>query len=199
MKRTYFEELAPRWDLLPGPPDAEARVERFLGGVLPPNCRRILDVGCGTGILVEPILRTAPSIALLVELDYAHAMLVENRRKRQAEVQVAYVCSDTLSPPLADGAFDAALCFNVLPHVNPLEPALRALLSTLRPGGWLAVGHMMSSGLLNEMHASIGGPVGEDRLLAADKLAGLIRGLGTRIVRAEEREDGYLVLAEKPE
>lgn len=197
MKRAYFDELAARWDTLPGPPDAGARVERFLSAALPANCRRVLDAGCGTGILAEAILRRAPSVELLVELDFAHAMLVENRRKRGEGA--AYVCADAGSPPLAEGSLDAVLCFNVLPHVQPLEGALKALLAALRPGGRLAVGHMLASAAVTNLHATIGGVVGGDRLPPAAELAGQMAALGARVIAARDGEDGYLVLAEKPE
>jgi SAM-dependent methyltransferase len=196
MKRDYFDELAARWDSIPRPPDAPARVERFLDAVLPPVCRRILDAGCGTGILTPGLLRRLGPDGTLVELDYAHAMLVENRRKRAASDPVRYVCGDAAAPALKPGAFDAVLCFGLLPHLESLEAGLRALLALARPGGRLAAGHLMSSALLNDLHASIGGPVGHDRLPSADELGRCLEALGARVVCAEDRPDGYVVAAE---
>jgi hypothetical protein len=71
------------------------------------------------------------------------------------------------------------------------------MLELLRPGGRLAVGHLMSSRALNAMHASIGGAVADDRLPAASELASLCASLGARVLIAEENDHEYTVVVEK--
>jgi SAM-dependent methyltransferase len=195
MKRTYFNELAPRWDTLPVPPDP-GKVARFTALSLAPDARRILDVGCGTGILVEHLRRGAAGFTALVELDIAERMLALNRT-RSGDPRIAHVCSDALHPPFSRGVFDTVLCFNALPHFDPVELTLRSMVECLRSGGLLAVGHLMGSDVLNAFHSSVGGAVGHDRLPAAPELAGLLERLGTEIVRQEEAPDWYLVQARK--
>jgi SAM-dependent methyltransferase len=197
MKRTYFNELAPRWDDLPAPPDAPEKVARFAALAVPPDARRILDVGCGTGILVNHLRRSASGFDTLVEFDVAERMLALNR-SRAEDPRIAHVCGDALHVPFGRGAFDAVLCFNALPHFDPLEPALRSMVECLRPGGVLAVGHLMGSGVLNAFHASLGGAVAHDRLPAAPELAGLLEQLGNEVVRRDEAPDWYLVQARRP-
>lgn len=197
MKRTWFDQLAPAWDSLPGQPDTAARAETFLHKVVPPGCSALLDAGAGTGVLVEPLLRLPAPPARIVELDFAPAMLAENRRKHAARPQVRYICADLCAPPFPASSFDCALLFSALPHVENQRAALAALLALLRPGGRLAVGHMMSSEALNAMHASIGGAVAADRLPPASELAALCASLGARVLLAEENPHEYTVLVEK--
>jgi ubiquinone/menaquinone biosynthesis C-methylase UbiE len=195
MKRAYFEDLAPRWDSLPGPPDAAQRARRFASAALTSRETAVLDAGCGTGILGEAVLAACPNLRLLIECDFAHAMLLENRRKLAAPT-VAQLCGDLAAPPLPSRSLDAVLCLNVLPHLEDLDASLPALLRLLRAGGRFAVGHFMSSPRLNELHRSIGGPVAGDTLPASRELASRLERLGCRVLRADEEEDHYLVLAE---
>jgi ubiquinone/menaquinone biosynthesis C-methylase UbiE len=168
---------------------------RFASAALTSRETRILDAGCGTGILGEAVLAVCPGLRLLIECDFAHAMLVESRRKLPAP-SVGQLCADLAEPPLRPRSLDAVLCLNVLPHLENLETGLPAMLGLLRQGGRFAVGHFMSSQKLNELHKTIGGPVGSDVLPAAAELAARLEGLGCRVLRAEEGEEGSLVLGE---
>lgn len=197
MKRAYFDELAPQWDSLPGPPGAAARARQFASSALTSRETRVLDAGCGTGILGEAVIEVCPNLRLLVECDFAQAMLRENRRKL-VHPAVAHLCGDLAAPPLRSRSLDAVLCLNVLPHLEDLEAGLPALLGLLRSGGRFAAGHFMSSSRLNELHRSIGGPVGGDTLPPAVELAGRLESFGCRLMCAEEDDDHYLVLAETP-
>ncbi len=198
MKREWFDRLAAAWDSLPGQPETAARAETFLRKIVDSRHARILDAGAGTGVLVEPLLRLPEPPELIVEFDFAPAMLGENRRKHAARTQVRLVCGDICAPPFPAGFFDAVIVFSALPHIENKRGALEALLRALRPGGRLAVGHLMGSEALNAMHATIGGAVAEDRLPPARELAALCASLGVKVLTAEENEGEYTVAAEKP-
>ncbi len=195
-KRRYFNELAANWDRIPAPPDAPAKTLRFLESAAVIAARRILDVGCGTGILVPHILATHPAADCVVELDVAESMLQQNAAKFPRS-PVAHVCSDARDLPFADGCFDLVLCFNAVPHLGEPSAALRQLLRVLRPGGVFAVGHLSGSDELNGFHRSLGGPVGADTLIPARDLAVLLSGLGAAPRCTEEAPDWYFVRAEK--
>lgn len=195
-KREYFNRMAREWDQLPAPPDASQKVELFVRKAVRPAHHLILDVGCGTGILLGPLLESGCPGRRIVEMDMAEEMLLENRRKR-AQQGIDWICADALDLPFAAGSFDAVLCFGVLPHLASLETVLAGLLRCLRKGGTLAVGHLMGSETLNAFHGSLAGPVNQDRLPSASALCGVLRRLGGAPLRAEEAADWYLVQAEK--
>ena len=197
-KRDYFNGLAPRWDGFPRPADASVKVARFVSRSLPERLLRVLDVGCGTGLLLEPLLARRVATLQIVELDIAEQMLLESRQKTDGCQSVECVCGDALHLPFRDAAFDAALCFNALPHMVPVRSVLHTLLGCLRPGGILAVGHLMGSQDLNAFHASVGGVVGEDHLPSADTLAGMLRQMGAEVLSSEEASDWYFVHVRKP-
>jgi len=195
-KRRHFDELASRWDQLPGPADPWPRVARFVERASRAQASRILDVGCGTGILLPYLPQACPLATCVVQLDFAEGMLRENARK-VPDRRVARLCADAQTLPFPDEHFDLVLCFGVLPHLVDLKAALEELLRVLRPSGGLAVGHLMGSAELNAFHRSFGGPVANDTLPPAESLAQMLRQLKATVVSAEESPDWYFVEAAK--
>jgi len=196
LKRRYFNELAPRWDALPAPLDATDKVRHFVERAVAPDARLVLDIGGGTGILLPVLLEKFGAAARLVELDLAENMLAESARKFSAP-WVLRLCADARYLPLRAESADLILCFGVLPHLGEAGEALRGLMQVLRPGGALAVGHLMGSRELNALHASLDAAVAGDRLPSAGALAEIFHGLGATAIVAEEYPDWYFVRAEK--
>jgi len=191
--RDYFDALAPRWDSLPSPANASERVRRFVERAVPPSAGRVLDIGSGTGLLLEHLKRARPGLRAVVEVDLAEAMLREARAKGDASA--SFVCADATRLPLAVSSFDAVLCFGVLPHLHDLDMACRGFLAALKPGGVLAVGHMMDSATLNDFHAALDGPVSGDRIDTAATLARRLTALGARVDVVEEEPGWYFIAA----
>jgi demethylmenaquinone methyltransferase/2-methoxy-6-polyprenyl-1,4-benzoquinol methylase len=195
-KVEYFNQIAPQWDSLPCPDDAPEKIRRFIGRVLRPEHRAVLDVGCGTGILVGTLLEARPGVKEVLELDLAVEMLRENRRKH-ADSRIHRVCADAQRLPFRESRFDLVLCFNVLPHLGEIGAALTRLVGVLRPGGTLAIGHAMNSDALNALHASLGGAVGGDQLPPAAALAAELRRIGASVLSEEESPGWYFVEAKR--
>lgn len=194
-KQSFFNDLASRWDRLPDQPET-ATVARFVGRCLGTSARRVLDVGCGTGILL-PHLGQDQVPREIVELDLAESMLLENRKKPDTKL-AAHVCADARRPPFRNASFDRVICFNTLPHLTPIDETLRQLLDCLHPGGVLSIGHSMGSEQLNHFHSGVGGPVGHDRLPPARILGRMLSGMGTEVLCAEDASGWYCVQARKP-
>jgi ubiquinone/menaquinone biosynthesis C-methylase UbiE len=194
-KQRYFSELAPRWDGLPAPAGAPGKVQAFVRRAAVAGARRILDAGCGTGILLPALLEQCPE-ARVVELDLALDMLRVNAG-RFADPRALRVCTDGARLPFPGASFDAVLCFGVLPHFEDLAAALAEMRRVLRPGGALAVGHLMGSRELNAFHRSLGQPVAGDVLPPSEELAAHLSRLGMVRIQAEEAPDWYFVRGEK--
>jgi ubiquinone/menaquinone biosynthesis C-methylase UbiE len=91
--------------------------------------RRVLEVGCGTGLILERIQRFA-SHAEGVDLSpgmLSHAS-ARGLRVREASANAL---------PYPDGSFDVTCSFKVLPHVPDLEGALREMARVTAPGGYV--------------------------------------------------------------
>jgi len=195
-KRSYFNNLAAQWDYLHESAEALAKVRQFVESGKRQGASHILDVGCGTGVLLPWLLQIYPAATCFLELDFAMDMLRENVRK-YPDTRVSRVCADAQTLPFREESVDLVLCFGVLPHLGGSLAALTGLLRVLKPSGVFCVGHLMGSQELNAFHNSLGEPLAGDTLPRAQDLAEMLHGLGTTGVHAEERPDWYLVRAEK--
>lgn len=195
-KRQYFNDLAPRWDSLPGMADAPELLRSYVERSRHPSPERILDVGCGTGILLPHLFALYPDVRLIVEMDLAEGMLIENARKFQ-DSRALHLRGDATLTPFVVPTFDLVLCFCALPHFGDPAAVLKGLVRPLRPGGVLTIGHMADSQAVNEFHGSLDAPVRHDRLAPARELASLLGEAGATALIAEEEKDWFFVRGEK--
>ncbi len=93
--------------------------------------RDVLEVGCGTGLLLERIAHFARSAK---GLDLSDGML-EKARARGLEVTLG----SATDLPFADESFDVACSFKVLPHVQDIRRALDEMTRVVRPGGTVVI------------------------------------------------------------
>lgn len=93
--------------------------------------RRVLDAGCGTGLLLE---KAAGVAAEAVGVDISPGML-ELAKRRGLEVFL----SDITELPFDDESFDTVYSFKVLAHVERIEAALEEMARVTKPGGHLVL------------------------------------------------------------
>ncbi len=100
---------------------------------------RVLDVGCGPGILSESIAKVAASVA---GIDFLESMIEQAKSRRSgASFQVA----DAEQLPFEDEDFDVAVCCYTAHHFARPEKVFSELYRVLKPGGRVVVLHPIQS------------------------------------------------------
>lgn len=103
-------------------------VERFV--VL--SSLRVLDVGCGGGILSEALAERGASV-LGIDLAESALQAAEAHRAGQA---VEYRLESSRETAARGEVFDVVTCMEMLEHVADPAAVLRDIHALLKPGGW---------------------------------------------------------------
>jgi len=106
-----------------------------------------LDLGCGSGVLTQEILRLSP--AHVIAVDGAPTMLALAKASIASSApgsKVSWHLSDVSSLPfLASGSVDGVLCSSVIEYLPEPGLSLREMRRVLQPGGRLLISVPISS------------------------------------------------------
>ena len=93
---------------------------------------RLLDVGCGGGILSEALAERGASV---VGIDLAESALQAAEAHRAGQA-VEYRLESSRDAAARGESFDAVTCMEMLEHVADPAAVLRDIHALLKPGGW---------------------------------------------------------------
>jgi ubiquinone/menaquinone biosynthesis C-methylase UbiE len=104
--------------------------------VFPAECR-ILEVGCGSGILWQQNLERIPPGWRLTLTDFSEGMLEQARQNLGKAGAFTFQVVDAQSIPFEDEQFDVVIANFMLYHVPDRPRALGEIRRVLKPGGQL--------------------------------------------------------------
>lgn len=134
---TMQDRLADVLETRGADPQQQRMREAFLTDVDLPAGARVLDVGCGTGVLTRR-LAVWPGVESVVGVDVAPVLLDRARALCDAP-NVEFREGDATALPFGDDEFDAVVLDSTLSHVSETESAVANAARVLRPGGLFAV------------------------------------------------------------
>jgi ubiquinone/menaquinone biosynthesis C-methylase UbiE len=122
--------------------DEVAARSAYLGllGIAPGE--RILEVGCGSGVVLRDVARRVAPGGRAIGLDPSPALLAV-ARELAAAADLAELVElhegDARALPFGEGAFDAVLAVTALIHMPDVERAIPEMVRVVRPGGRVGV------------------------------------------------------------
>ena len=120
----------------------------LLSLVAPDAGSRVLDVGCGTGILLQQMHELDTGLRLF-GVDIAFQMLTSARAKLPGSVALHQGSASSL--PYCSDAFDYVTCATSFHHYPDPLHALREMHRVLKPGGRVAVLDPFTNGVLRRL------------------------------------------------
>lgn len=155
----------------------------------------VLDVGCGTGVLVPFILPRIGPEGILYELDFADRMIEANRELHR-EANIRFILSDAESASLGKASCDVIVCFSCFPHLHDKAKSMVTLSDILKPDGVFVVSHFDSSEGINRHHESCHA-VMHDRLPDRAAMRRLLEEVGLGVDLFIDEPGFYCIVAEK--
>ena len=102
---------------------------------------RVLDVGCGTGVIFPEIARALGSSGRIIGIDHGAGFLADAKQRAVDGGfgnQVDLFEGDAHALPFQEGSFDAAHTERVLIHLHDPDRALAEMVRVTKPGGWIS-------------------------------------------------------------
>jgi ubiquinone/menaquinone biosynthesis C-methylase UbiE len=106
------------------------------------SARRILALGCGTGVEVRALRQMTGPDTALVGVDHSPALIDVARRLTADERlsdNVTYQVGDAHHLPYDDGEFDVVMLHTLISHVDDPAQVLREARRVVRPDGTVAI------------------------------------------------------------
>ncbi|MBQ6733333.1 MAG: class I SAM-dependent methyltransferase [Lachnospiraceae bacterium] len=143
----FFNKLAPSWDaeMIRN----EEIISRILDGARVSEGDSVLDVACGTGVLIPDYL--SRGVFRVTGIDISPAMAEIAKEKFAAEERVTILCVDAAAFE-TQNRFDRIMIYNALPHFVSPKELFRHLVTLLAPQGTLTIAHGFGRKKLDDHH-----------------------------------------------
>lgn len=142
----FFDRMAPQWDA-----DMirhDDIINKILDGAGVREGVKVLDVACGTGVLIPDYLDRG--VESVTGVDIAPEMIRIASEKFPQE-NVRFLCGDVEEMELPE-QYDCIVVYNAFPHFPEPERLVRVLSGHLAPDGRLTIAHGMSRAAIDDHH-----------------------------------------------
>ena len=164
----FFDRMAPQWDAdMIRHDDVIAKI--LDGAGVKPGVK-VLDVACGTGVLIPDYL--ARGVESVTGVDISPEMIRIATEKFPQE-NVRFLCGDVEELAIEE-RYDCIMVYNAFPHFPEPERLVRVLSGYLAAGGTLTIAHGMSRAAIDGHHSGAASKV-SCGLMHENALAGMMR------------------------
>jgi demethylmenaquinone methyltransferase/2-methoxy-6-polyprenyl-1,4-benzoquinol methylase len=168
--KRFFDRYARQWDARQV--RHEDRIRRILDVAEIREGVSVLDVACGTGVLIPDYL--ARNVKSVTGVDLSPAMIA-CAQKKFADPRVTLLCADVEALDFSR-PFDRCVVYNAFPHFPDPSGLIRRLAAQLAPGGRLTIAHGMSRAQIDRHHSGAASDVSIG-LISEHALSALMDGL----------------------
>ena len=142
----FFDSRAAEWDK--EMVKSDEIINRILDNVGVHVGDRVLDVACGTGVLIPYYLERQAASVTAVDIS---TEMIKRAEAKFPQQTVRFFCGDAETMQF-DQMFDCIVIYNAFPHFPNPEGLIRRLSAFLKQGGRLTVAHGMSRAEIDRRH-----------------------------------------------
>ena len=186
----FFDRLAPEWDaeLVRN----EEVIKRILDSAEISEGKTVLDVACGTGVLIPDYLKRGVSSVTGIDISSAMA---EIARKKHPQENVTILCGDVEETEF-ERQFDCVMVYNAFPHFQKGERLIACLAAKLKTGGTLSIAHGMSREKIDAHHHGSAQHI-SNGLMPAEELAEIFHNSGLLVTAVISDDSMYQVTGKR--
>ena len=181
--KNYFNKIAKEWDSIAKHDEMKVSFIVNALGIKPNDA--VLDVGCGTGVLI-PFLQARCKSVLAV--DEAEKM-IETAKKKYSFPNVEFKAAGFEN---ITGKFDKIIMYSMFPHFIDQSAAIKHAAALLKQNGRLMIAHSQSRDEINDMHDKM-----DANLPSADGFTRLFKAAGLKGIQAIDDNEMFVMIAER--
>ena len=164
----FFDSCAPTWD------EEMIRSDKKINIILD-NAHisagsRVLDVACGTGVLIPDYLKRGVSSVTGIDIS---TEMIKLAQQKFTQPNVHFICGDVEAAEVGTD-FDAIVVYNAFPHFPAPQRLIEHLAGLLKVGGMLTVAHGMSREMIDSHHEGSAHRV-SNGLMSAEDLSAIFK------------------------
>lgn len=141
----FFNRLAPSWD--ERCIYNREKIHTLLSLVGIKKQSRLLDVGCGTGVLESFLLEYEPEVIVAVDLSDE---MIKHAKSNYQHPKITFICKDAMT--LEEGKYDYIFIHNAFPHFEDGLACIKKMKEYLDRDGKLVICHSHSRTWINDHH-----------------------------------------------
>lgn len=164
----FFDSKAAQWDSMAI--DCPDKIDRILHLSDLKEEQRILDIACGTGILVPFYQKFDPEKILCVDISEKMLIIAEEKFGDMKNIEFLRADAEDTDFPCK---YDFAMIFDAFPHFGNPVNLISNISKALVPKGRITVAHSMGIKQLDKHHEKAA-PNVSNKMLSADELAELL-------------------------
>jgi 2-polyprenyl-6-hydroxyphenyl methylase/3-demethylubiquinone-9 3-methyltransferase len=147
-----------------------------------------LDVGCGAGLLAEPLARLGAKVTAIDAAPELIAAAREHAQRKGLDIDYRAAAVETI-----EGQFDLVTSLEVIEHVADPQAFVHALARRLAPGGLMILSTPNATGWSKLLTITLAEGFGRipkgthdfDKFIAPDRMKQLLAGAGLRCIDVE--------------
>ena len=120
-------------------PEIVRQRESTLEVISPQSGERIVDVGCGPGLLARELSRIVGNEGHVIGVDSSSSMIALAKNRCADLSNVSFVKCDAMDLTVDDASADAVVCTQVLLYVHDVERTIMEFSRVLKPGGRVVI------------------------------------------------------------
>lgn len=144
----FFDSLADSWD--DDMIKIQWKIDKILDVAEVTEGKTVLDVACGTGVLIPDYLKR--NVEKCVAVDISERMIEIAKIKFSQNDNIEFLCADAEQYEFSE-KFDCIVIYNAFPHFADRKQLFENLSNYLKNGGRITIAHGMSREALIKHHS----------------------------------------------